>query len=261
MRYLQDDVVGQLPRVMQVPAEFVFTGLEGLAIQAIDKATRPRETGVSADDLLEQVRNLRAQNAQLAGMLAEANVRLAGVENLRPIGLSAGDTLAATVVGEPYGPGTSRIHLDKGAAHGVRQGMAVVAPLEQVTLLGRVVTVGQIECEVMLLTDPAMRVQADIVRDAGTSITDKNRTCIVQGMGANQMRTQDVDVDRGGLPEPARGDFVRLVDRSWPMALQFMSIGVLDEVRVREDQAKRYDLRIVPLRPVTSVRTVMVVKL
>jgi hypothetical protein len=251
---MQDKLVEPV-RLVLVPAEFVFGGIEGAAAYAINRVTTKRDATVSVDDLQDENRNLRAELARLNGRLDEALVRLGGLRRIVSSGLTAEDVLPANVLAGQAGAGAGLLHLDKGAMDGVRVGMAVVAPLEQVTVLGRVVAAGQKECEVRLLSDPQMKVRADLVRNSTTPITTD--PCLVEGMGAAGMRCQNVNVQP--VNPPLRGDFVRLTDPDWPANVRFMLIGQIDEVGTRDNQALRYDLKISPMRPVTMLRTVMVV--
>jgi hypothetical protein len=241
------------PRLILIMPEFIFTGIQGIATNVIERVTRPRET-VSVEELQEQNRDLKAQIAQLSGMLAELQRSYGGLRTLGGMGITSDDVLPATVITDGSGPGTTVMHLDKGAADGVKRGMAVVAPLEQVTVLGRIVYVGQKDCYLMLLTDPQMRVTADIVRNSTTPITAE--PCLVEGFGSGIMKCETVNVQQANAP--MRGDFVRLVDAGWPAKTRFMLIGQIEDVRARTNQALRYDLHITPPRPITSLRTVMI---
>jgi hypothetical protein len=260
MRWVQNDMFGQVLGVALVPAEFVFSGIEGVASSAVERVTARGNDSESADSLREQLHNAQAQNARLVGLLDDAYGKLGALARLPSVGLSARDVVEAHVVAMQAGAGANSLHLDKGASDGVRAGMAVVAPLEQVTVLGRVVVVGQKECDVQLLSDPMAKTRADIVRNANTRVT---AACIVEGDGSNMMRCRTVDVPRPGtetpLVPPERGDFVRLIDPSWPPNVQYMVIGQIDQVGTRENQPLRYELRITPLRAVSSLRSVMIV--
>src|SRR5205823_867445 len=112
-----DDMIGQVPRVMEVPAEFVFSAVEVFAIAAIDRTTAPRETTLTVDKLQEDNQNLRARNAYLDRQLKAAQEQIVAFGQVP--GALAGDCISANVVGLPSGAGTSLLHLDRGAAHHV----------------------------------------------------------------------------------------------------------------------------------------------
>jgi hypothetical protein len=248
------------PSLLLVPAEAVFRLVEGTAAAAIERATARPVSGASPLVLEEHVRDLQAKNLQLLGLLAQANEHLGALRHL-PAGVSPDDVLEATFLAQQPGPGASIIHLDKGALDGVKTGMAVIAPLEQATVLGRVVSVGQKDCHVRLLTDQQMIVQADIVRPDGTPVTADR--CTITGLGGNQMQCTTIGIPQLNLTPaprtPAKGDMVRLIDPHFPSSTQYLLIGFIDSVAPRQDNLLRYDIRIVPPRPITSLRTVMIV--
>ncbi len=186
-----------------VPAQFIFTGIEGIATSAIDRVTSRHDGSVSVEALQEQIQDLQAQKAQLGGLLAEASERLGAIEKLPSFGLSPGDVLPANILGYQAGPGASLLHLDKGAQDGVRRGMVVVAPLEQVTVLGLVGQVNAKECEVRLLSDPSMKVNADIVRP-DSAVRIASQSCLIEGLGSNLMQCETLDKQQPGNPPSPR---------------------------------------------------------
>jgi hypothetical protein len=254
------DAVARFPTVLLVPPEWCFKLLEGAAITAIERVTSPSTSAATRAELEDQIRGLQAQVMQFQGLLAQANEHLGALSHL-PAGVTPQDVLEATFISQQPGPGASIIKLDKGSLDGVAAGMAVIAPLQQATILGRVVAVGQKDCQVRLLTDHEMVVKADIVRPDGTLVTPER--CTVVGLGDNQMQCITVGVPQLNLlpapPTPARGDMVRLVDPSFPANTQFLLIGFIDSAARRQDQALRYDIRISPPRPIATLKTVMIV--
>jgi cell shape-determining protein MreC len=259
LRRVQDGVA-RLPSVLLVPAEWCFKLLEGAAITAIERVSSPPTSAATREELEDQIRGLQAQVMQFQGLLAQANEQLGALQHL-PAGVTPQDVLEATFISQQPGPGAAVIKLDKGSMDGVKVGMAVIAPLQQATILGRVYAVGQKDCQVRLLTDQQMVVKADIVRPDGTLVTPER--CTVVGLGGNQMQCTTVGVPQLNLlptpPTPSKGDMVRLVDPSFPANTQFLLIGFIDSAAPRQDQALRYDIRISPPRPITALKTVMIV--
>ncbi len=273
MRKFQHGVIAQPVLTLEIPAEFIFKlareGTTGVLKKIAFSPPGAGPGGLTDLELNEQVRDLQNENAQLKAMLQDANERLLALQHLEMIGIRSGDVVSATVLGLGTGPEQSKLFIDKGAQDGIAANNAVVAPLQQVTLLGRVILAGQKECTVYLLTDPSISVQAQIVRPrvlpaSGRTpptgvVTDLPVTtspCLVQGIGNNQMRSLNVDVQQGIPPMP--GDLVRLTDREWPAKVQNMVIGQIEKVSQRIDQPLRYELLISPRVAATTQRSVMV---
>ncbi len=115
------------------------------------------------------------------------------------------------------------------------------------------------DSEALLFTDENMSVKAIIMRG---DIRVTNEWHLITGFGGNGMKCEELNVDRPGNPpppEPVRGDFVVLDDPDYPQQLQGTPIGRIEDVRRREDQPKRYDIRIAPLRAADLLHTVMIV--
>ena len=122
------------------------------------------------------------------------------------------------------------LHLDKGSMDGVKKGMAVIMSLQQFTVIGRVIEAGGKECTVRLLSDPQMKVGAEIMR--GTQRVTPEPT-LLEGIGGNQMQIMGVDV---ASCRPEVGDMVMLSDKGWPANVQYMMMGQIEQVGMREDQ-------------------------
>jgi len=239
--------------LLLVPPQYIFTGIQGLARMAVERVALQADTQESREALAARVRALEAQVAQLSMQLDDANAKSQALDRLLPRGLTEKDVLAATVVGQGAGPGARLLRLDKGTMDGLKRGMAVIMPLQQVTVIGRVEEAGPKESTVRLLSDPQMKVGAEIVR-ATQRVTPK--PCLLEGIGSNQMQIMGVDV---ATSRPEIGDLVMLSDRSWPENMQYMAMGQIEQVGVREDQPQRYALRVSPRVEATGLRTVYVV--
>jgi hypothetical protein len=254
-----------------IPPSFLFTTAQA-TIQAALAPGASRDVPGTPEALRQSVRDLQNENVQLKAMLMEANARLDAVRFLHAKGIEPDDVLPATVVGYQAGPGSAILRLDKGVLHGVKPGSVVMAPLEQVHLLGRVekADLGQAQCAVRLITDRSSRIQAQIVRPfvqpaAATQPVQNpaitGEMCLVTGLGDGTMQIDNVDtVDRvSGRPvAPQKGDLVLLTDGSWPAKVQHMVLGQVDSVTLRKDQPMRYDIRVTPRVPVSAQRTVMI---
>jgi len=268
MRSLQRGVF-QIVQFVEIPPQFIFTLSREATTGVVRKiAFTPASSetgGLSAEDLTVRLHNLQNENAQLKAMLVEANSRLEALQHLQMIGIRPEDTVVSNVVSLGSGSDGGKLHIDKGADSGVATGDAIVAPLEQVALLGRVSMANKKDALVLLLTDPSSKVQAQILRPrvvpANTRgvMTDQivtTRPCLVQGMGNNLMRSLDVDVQQGVAPQ--MGDLVCMTDPGWPAKTQYMVIGQIEKVAHREDQPLRYELTISPRIAATTQRTVVV---
>jgi hypothetical protein len=255
-----------------IPPSFLFTTAQ-VAFQGALAPGASGEVSGAPEALRQSIRDLQNENAQLKAMLVEANARLDAMKFLRALRIEPDDVLPATVIGFQAGPGSALLHLDKGVLHGVKAGDVVVAPLEQVHLLGRIEEsdLGQVQSFVRLVTDPSMRVQAQIVRPfvqtatatqpyQNLAVTGEG-VCLVEGLGNGQMRIQNLDaVDSSSsrAASPQKGDFVLLTDGHWPAKVQHMVLGQIDSVSPRKDQPMRYDIRISPRVPISTQRTVMI---
>jgi hypothetical protein len=254
-----------------IPPSFVFTTVESYAQSALSSLTATADPSGTPEALREQIRALQNENTQLKGMLMEANSHLEAIRFLHAIQIEPGDVLQATVTSYQAGPGACILHLDKGLANKVKLNAAVIAPLERVHLLGRVISVGELECEVRLAYDPRMQIQSQIIRPrvqtnpAGPGpfqdLSVTGELCLARGLGNGQMLIDNIDtIDKNnGQPiNPQKGDLVCLTDGSWPTKVQHMVFGQIDTVAQRQDNALRYDIRLSPRISVPAQRTVMI---
>ena len=254
-----------------LPPSFLFTAAQATFQGALAPGTSGDVPG-APEALRQQIRDLQNENSQLKAMLVEANSRLDAMRFLHALRIEPDDVLPATVVGFQAGPGAAILRLDKGVLHGVKPGDVVVAPLEHVHVLGRIdkADLGQAQCSVRLITDPSMRIQAQIVRPfvqpAGAiqpyqNVAVTGEMCLVDGLGDGQMQILNVDIADNSATRPLtpqKGDLVYLTDGRWPAKVQHMVLGQVDTVSPRKDQPMRYDIRITPRVPISTQRTVMI---
>jgi len=253
-----------------IPPSFVFTSIQGAFHSALGSLAAAGDLPGTSDELRNQLRALQNENAQIKGMLNEANSRLVAMNYLRAVQIEPADVVPATVIGYQAGPGACILKLDKGQVHGVKLNAAVIAPLEQVHLLGRVVYAGQLECEVRLASDPLMQIQAQIVRPrmqtasgAGPvqDLPVTGELCWSKGLGNGQMLIDNINTSDPVTNQPInpqKGDLVCLTDGSWPAKVRHMVFGQVDSVATRKDNALRYDIRLSPRLAVSAQRTVMI---
>jgi hypothetical protein len=252
-----------------IPPSFVLTTIQGTLHNALRSLAAADGVPETTEALREKYRALQNENTQLKGMLMEANSRLEAMRYLHAAQIEPADVLAATVIGYQAGPGACILKLDKGRIHGVKPDAAVIAPLEQVHLLGRVIYAGELECEVRLASDPRMRIQAQIVRPRAQApggpgpvqnLAVTGELCLSRGLGNGQMLIDNIDaIDRNAnQPVPQSGDLVCLTDGSWPAKVQHMVFGEVQSVAARQDNALRYDIRLAPRLPIAAQRTVMI---
>lgn len=257
---------------LELPARFVFSLAQEATTGVIRRLAfvpRTQETGgQSAADIAAENRRLDDENTRAKAMLLDAYAQLAALQHLQKIGISPEHAVPANVISLGAGADDSILTIDKGAKNGdLQTGDAVVAPRDEVTLLGRISRADSVQSDVLLLTNPQVSVQAQIIRPrhlpAGSpaqgvmsDLIVTTQPCLVQGMGNNQMRITDVNIQQGIAP--AVGDLVRITDPAWPAETQFMVIGQIDKVSHREDQPLRYELLISPRIAATTLRNVMV---
>lgn len=248
-----------------IPASFVLTSAQISAqngMRSLAAGASGSGGGTSAETNARIVA-LEDENAQLKGLLQEFMRREQAWGYLHMYHIEPDDVLATTVVGYQAGPGPSILRLDKGKSSNVQKDAVVLAPLEQVHLLGRVVSVGQVECEARLISDASMGTQCQIIRQVilpGSPSPAQNmevtgELCWLEGLGNGTMRITNIDKDSA---QPQKGDLVCLTDGRWPSKVQHMVLGQVDSVGTNEKNSLRYDIRVVPRIAVSAQRTVMI---
>jgi rod shape-determining protein MreC len=133
------------------------------------------EVGGQRDELIEENRTLRAEalvlraRAQRLAALAAENVRLR--ELLNSTALLDERVLVAEIIGVSPNAGSQMVIVDKGTAHGLRAGLAV---LDAYGLFGQVVESGQFSSRVLLLTDANHALPAQVLRNGVRVIVEGN---------------------------------------------------------------------------------------
>jgi cell shape-determining protein MreC len=167
--------------------------------------------------------------------------------------LSPQNMLTANVTGYSGSAASAYCTLDKGTHSGVLIGDPV---LLQWALLGRVISVGELNCTVHLLTDRNMKVEARVARMGPQGSVPIADSCLVHGNGNNSLRCDTIEVH---AIAPQKGDLLILNDKEWPLALQGAIIGQVQDVRNNENQPLRFDLRIDPTVTIHSPGTISIV--
>jgi hypothetical protein len=253
-----------------IPPGFLLTTVQGTVHSALRSLAAADDLPGTPDALRDKLRALENENAQLKALLTDANNQLQAMRFLRAVQIEPADVLPATVIGYQAGPGVCILKLDKGKVHGVKLNAAVIAPLEQVHLLGRVVDVGELKCDVRLVYDPRMQIQSQIIRPrvqptpGGPGVFQDlavtGELCLSKGLGNGQMLIDNIDIvaPNANRPIPQKGDLVCVTDGSWPAKIQHMVLGQVESVAARQDSPLRYDIRLAPRLPVAAQRTVMI---
>jgi cell shape-determining protein MreC len=158
-------------------------------------------------------------------------------------GIQPGTLMAANVDGFSSA-GTDTMWLDRGYAtdRSLKNGDPVLAHL---SLVGRVTSVGPQTCRVTLLTAPAMKETAKIVRISNGVEHVISRDCLVVGSGLGTMRCQ-LDQSIGSI-RPQKGDLVVLSDSDWPGVINGIALGTVTSVAASHRTSLRWSLDIAPV--------------
>lgn len=220
------------------------------------RASQVRTPGESVEDMRDRNRTLENENTYLSGQLQQLQDKIDTLTRIKETtGISARDIVSANITGYQSGMATNLISLDKGTSDGVQRGMVVLSKLSP---LGRVQLSGLKTCEVQLVTDPRVKVQASIIRrtrEGSTMVLVPN--CLVSGMGEGQLACDTVKVNDVALA-PEKGDLVLLMDRAWPSRVHSTVLGEVTEVGRRESQRGRFDIHIIPRVNINSITAVMI---
>ncbi len=243
-------------------------------------ASRATAAGQPADDAMisrqilegqvlamaEEIRSLRRRNADLAGLRGTGYIpRRLG--RLMPAAVIRGDSLAYRSVveidrGRRDGTtrdqwATSAIYLDRGNTDGLAADRNVFS-VE--SLIGRIVWTGPFTSKVRLLTDPASRATARIVRIQADAIAAAPGTYLLEGTGQG-MVIQQVDyrlIDSGQIQV---GDLVVLQptpDLPAEAASLRRAGRITDIRRVVADSPSVCTLAVAPLQDLDTLRHVYV---
>jgi cell shape-determining protein MreC len=259
-------LAGETVSTFLTPAKFIFTGVQSVAANTVDRLTAHHEATESVDSLHQTIAQLTDELDQRDRQIRLDEEVLTATKALAPQGLRADELLIAGVTGYQAGPGASLLTLDKGTADGIRRGMVVTAcattaagVIPQASILGAVDTAWAKTATVRLLTDPHVKIQAKLVRrSTGGSTVLTPEPCLVEGMGDGKLHCSTISVGQA-LAEPEIGDIMQLADQNWPAAVQYMVIGEVSSVARKDSQLLRYDLSIVPRVNLNSVQSVLVV--
>jgi rod shape-determining protein MreC len=116
------------------------------------------------DRIVEENRVLRAQvDAQRSAEIAAQNAIIENQDLLALEGLeslASYDSVTARLIGQSPGNFDQQVEIDRGAAHGIRVGMAA---LNEAGLVGKVTSVSPQSSVIMLLTDPSYAVPVKIL--------------------------------------------------------------------------------------------------
>ena len=155
------------------------------------------ETFGSRAALLEENRALRAEalvlraRSQRLAALAAENVRLR--ELLNSTALLEENVLVAEIIGVSPDPGSQTVVINKGGAHGLHAGLAVI---DAYGLFGQVVECGRYSCRVLLITDATHAMPAQVLRNGVRVIIEGNGR--IDSMDVNHV-APTMDVRPGDL--------------------------------------------------------------
>ena len=132
-----------------------------------------QEVFVSRDTLIEENRVLRAEalvlraSTQRLASLAAENVRLR--ELLNSTALLDERVLVAEIIGVSPDMSSQTVVIDKGSAHGLAQGQAVI---DAYGLFGQIIEVSRFSSRVLLVTDSMHALPAQVVRNGARVIVE-----------------------------------------------------------------------------------------
>ena len=158
-------------------------------------------------------------------------------------GIQPGTLMAANVDGFSSA-GTDMMWLDRGYVAD-RQLVAGDPVLAHLSLVGKISSVGPQTSSVILLTSPAMKETARIVRITHGVESVISRDCLVVGTGLGSMHCE-LDQSIGGI-RPRKGDLVVLSDTDWPAVINGITLGTVTSVSASHRTALRWSLKIIPI--------------
>lgn len=141
---------------------------------------------------------------------------------------------------------------------GKRQGVATstIAVYNGVHLIGRVAEVTPVSCSLHPLTDSATGlIRAAILPAADDTLTIKEAARVALKPTGDGAFLGEVAKERQIKP----GDNVRLFDSAWPMSAQAMIIGIVTDVRTKDDQPLRNEIVVKPRYTVAQLADVTLI--
>ena len=201
------------------------------------------------DDVARLNEELRYQSNRILYLerrVVELERELAALQKLRvELGDQAVDFVRADVTGRSLDPAAPTLHLNRGAEHGLKPGMAVI---DGANLIGRTVQVAPRNAVLRPITTPDTLLNAVITppRLPREGLPPERRQI---------SQFEAVDADHFAARVNSRlpvetGDLVRLQDEQWPEAAQGMILGEVVEV---ESLAEKMLLKRIIARPLISI--------
>jgi len=163
--------------------------------------------------LTEEVDRLRLENQLLNNELASAR-RAEAMAGFQAHTLSK--MIGARVIGTTGGPGSKSILIDRGAASGVRRGMAVVTPDG---IVGRVLAVYPVSSQVLAVTDPSFA--------AGVESQKNHVHGVVKGLGNESAKVDYIPT--GQKVEVGEIFYTSGEDRIFPKGLAVGKVTAVSE--------------------------------
>ncbi|TEB16463.1 Cell shape-determining protein MreC precursor [Pelotomaculum sp. FP] len=142
--------LGSKFRDVLAPAQSGLTWLSRQARQVVSLPVSLYGAAERSQALEQEVERLQSEIIQLNEYKAE-NQRLTDLLNYKQVMVQQYDLLAASVIARDPGNWFATVTLNRGSRDGVRENMTVLTPQG---LVGRVITVTNANCEVLLITDP-----------------------------------------------------------------------------------------------------------
>ncbi|TEB07320.1 Cell shape-determining protein MreC precursor [Pelotomaculum schinkii] len=142
--------LGSKFRDVLAPAQSGLTWLSRQARQVVSLPVSLYGAAERSQALEQEVERLQSEIIQLNEYKAE-NQRLTDLLNYKQVMVQQYDLLVASVIARDPGNWFATVTLNRGSRDGVHENMTVLTPQG---LVGRVITVTNANCEVLLITDP-----------------------------------------------------------------------------------------------------------
>ncbi len=240
--------------MLLTPIRFVPKLLQQAFFSMVTKILRPPASAATTEDTRNRIRILENELLYQSGRNALLEEHIRAQKILVDRGIDPRYLLQATITGFQAGAATNTVILDKGSHDGVKGPYPV---LSELSLIGRISSVGPKVSTLRLITDPRVKVQASIVRRTPTGLVAIVSNCLVTGVGQGRMET---DTPIASAPvKPLPGDLVLLTDPEWPVAVRNTVLGEVTEVGRKESRFLLYDIHIIPRVNIHSISSVIVV--